>query len=129
MSNALTLARPYARAAFASAQEQSRVPQWSQQLAFAAQVALDPRVNTLLGHPRLQGETLTGLLTPPDNEDAGFARFLALLAENRRLPLLPEIAIGFAELRAEAERVVKVEIVSAAPLDDASLARLRESLR
>ena len=129
MSNALTLARPYARAAFASAQEQSRVPQWSQQLAFAAQVALDPRVNTLLGHPRLQGETLTGLLTPPNNEDAGFARFLALLAENRRLPLLPEIAIGFAELRAEAERVVKVQIVSAAPLDDATLARMRESLR
>lgn len=129
MSHALTLARPYARAAFALAREQGRVPRWSQQLAFAAQVALDPRAQGLLGHPRLDADTLVELLMPPDDIDPGFRGFLALLAENRRLPLLPEIAMGYAALRAEAERVVKVSITSAAPLDDATLAQLRQSLR
>ena len=36
MSQALTFARPYARAAFALAREQNRLSEFSRQLAFAA---------------------------------------------------------------------------------------------
>ena len=41
MSQALTLARPYARAAFAIARDERDFPAWSQALAFAARVAAD----------------------------------------------------------------------------------------
>ena len=46
-------------------------------------------------------------LLSPDGAERTFGRFLALLADNRRLALLPEIAGLYEELRAEAERVVK----------------------
>ena len=41
MSQALTLARPYARAAHAVARHEGRVEAWSQALGFAAQVAAE----------------------------------------------------------------------------------------
>jgi len=53
MSQALTLARPYARAAFAIARDEKTFADWSQALGFAARIAADPQVATLLGDPRL----------------------------------------------------------------------------
>ena len=128
MSQALTLARPYARAAFSLAREQGRLPQFSQQLAFAAIAVAQPAVQTVLGDPRIVAGDLVDVLLPPEG-DAVFRQFLVVLGENRRLPLLPEIAGLFDELRADAEKVVKATITSAQALDAAELAKLTESLR
>ena len=115
MSQALTLARPYARAAFAIARDEKTFADWSQALGFAARIAADPQVATLLGNPRLSDAGAVTLLSPQD-ADPSFARFLGLLADNRRLALLPEIAGLYEELRAEAERVVKATVTSATAL-------------
>ena len=53
MSEALTLARPYARAAFSIAREQSRLAPWSQALGFSAVAAEIPAVKNALGDPRV----------------------------------------------------------------------------
>ena len=108
MSQALTLARPTPAPRSRWRATQARFAAWSDALGFAARVAADPQVAALLGNPQL---------TPADAVDAAVAAewrrarrsrsFLALLADNRRLALLPEIAGLFDELRAEAERVVK----------------------
>lgn len=132
MSSALTLARPYARAAFALASEHGQLPSWSDQFAFAAQVALDPRVQALLGHPRLSADEAVALLLPPDTQDGAgstFGRFLAVLADNGRMQLLPEIAALYAQLRDEAERVVKATITSATPLDATEVDKLQAALK
>jgi F-type H+-transporting ATPase subunit delta len=42
-----------------------------------------------------------------------FVTFLKVLAENHRLHLLPSIAVLFERLRAEAESVVRAELISA----------------
>ena len=102
MSQALTLARPYARAAFSMARDAGNLPAWSNAFAFAAQVAGDPRVASLLGNPRLTQAEAVELLSPEASDDV-FPRFLAVLAENRRLALLPEIAGLYDGLRNEAE--------------------------
>ena len=128
MSQALTLARPYARAAFSHAREQGVLAGWSAALAFAARVAVDPRVAALLGDPRLQDADAVTLLAP-EGADEDFKRFLALLADNRRLPLLPEIAGLYDELRLDAERVVRAKVTSATPLPEAELATIREALK
>ena len=128
MSQALTLARPYARAAFNAAKDEGRVTAWSQALAFAARVAADPQVQALLKHPQLNAQQAVGLLVM-DASDATFSRFVRLLADNRRLDLLPEIAGLFEQLRAEAERVVKARVRSATSLGDADLAAIRDGLR
>ena len=53
MSQALTVARPYARAAFSMARDEGNLAAWSQALDFAAHVAADPRVAALLPNPQL----------------------------------------------------------------------------
>ena len=131
MSSALTLARPYARAAFALAREHSRLPQWSAGLGFAAQVALDSRVQSLLGHPALTVDDAVALLSPPADGagDGSFGRYLAVLADAGRLQLLPEIAALYEQQRAEAEHVVKATITSATVLDAAEVAKLHDALK
>jgi F-type H+-transporting ATPase subunit delta len=129
MSQAITLARPYARAAFSLAREQGRVPSFSQALAFAAVAVAQPGVQSVLGHPRVPAGALAELLSPPGDADVLFGQFLAVLSDNRRLVLLPEIAALFDELRAESERVVKANVTSAQPLDAGELAKLREALK
>jgi F-type H+-transporting ATPase subunit delta len=128
MSSSLTLARPYARAAFALAHASDALSQWSMRLGFAAHIALDPRVQALLGHPKLTAAEAVDLLLPPGAPDEVFGQFLAELAENGRLQLLPDIAAIYAQLRAEAERVVKATITSATKLDETELAKLRAAL-
>ena len=128
MSQTLTLARPYARAAFAVARDEAALPAWSQALGFAAQVSADPRVSVLLGDPRLADADAVALLAPSDAGE-GFGRFLAMLAANRRLALLPDIAGLFEALRAESERVVKARVTSASELPAGELDSLKAALR
>lgn len=128
MSEPLTLARPYARAAFALARDRSALPNWSSALDFAAQASVQPSVRAILGHPALTVDALVALLAP-DGADPLFQSFLRTLAENRRLILLPEIAELYAALRAESERIVKAQVVTAAPTDADQLARIRDGLR
>ncbi|GHC01399.1 F0F1 ATP synthase subunit delta [Thermomonas carbonis] len=127
MSQALTLARPYARAAFSIARDANALPAWSDALAFAARVAADPSVAVLLGNPGLTQADANTLLAP-EGADALFGNFLGLLFENRRLSLLPEIAGMFDELRFESERVVKAKVTSAAALPAAELATIKAAL-
>jgi len=128
MSQSLTLARPYARAAFAASSNDGRAASWSQALAFAAQVAADPRVQALLSHPQLSSDDAVALLAT-DGADDKLLRFIGLLAENHRLVLLPEIAGLFEQLRAEADRIVKARVTAASELPAAELESIREGLK
>ncbi|SDD54966.1 F0F1 ATP synthase subunit delta [Aquimonas voraii] len=128
MSSAATLARPYARAAFQVARGQQALPAWSSALAFGAHAAATPAVAALFGHPHVQADALVELLKSPSASEEQ-SRFLAVLAENGRLSLLPEIAAQFEVLRAEAERVVPVQVRSAAALSEAEIEALKNSLK
>jgi len=130
MSNALTFARPYARAAFELARANGALGAWAGKLAFAAQVAADPRVTALLGDPRVGRERLVQMVSPEgEPSDSPFAAFLDVVAANGRLAVLPEIGALYEELKNEAERVLKVGVRSAAPLGEAETARLKEALK
>ncbi|WP_296251135.1 F0F1 ATP synthase subunit delta [uncultured Stenotrophomonas sp.] len=128
MSQALTLARPYARAAFAIARDEGKFAPWSDALAFSARVAADPRVSALLSNPQLSRGDAVALLTP-DATSETYGRFLSLLAEGRRLQQLPEISGLFEQLRAEAEHVVKATVTSAAELSGDELEKIKAALR
>lgn len=125
MSNALTLARPYARAAFELAKSEGAAAAWSAKLGFAAQVASQSAVQALVGSPKLQAADRVALFLP-DGEaaDSSFARFLALLESNQRLSLLAEISGLYEELRADDERTLKVRVRSAMAIDPAQQQQL-----
>ena len=128
MMGQATLARPYARAAFAQARESGAIDAWAGHLAFAAAIARDPQAARLLGNPRIATGQLVQLFQPRDT-DAAFSNFLAMLVENRRLALLPEIAEGFDELKREHERVLQVTVRSAVPLDGDAERAMRDALK
>ena len=128
MTQAITLARPYARAVFTMAREQQRLPQWSNLIGWAARAVSEPAVQSLLGDPGLSAQALADLVVPPGDIDPLFQQFLSVLAENRRLGVLPEISGLFESLRAEEERTVRATITSASALSEDEVAKLRASL-
>ncbi len=129
MSTALTLARPYARAAVSLAREQQKLPAWSAALGFSAAIAADESVKSLLSSPATSTDAAVTLLLPDNGSDDEFVQFLRVLSSNGRLPLLPEIALLFEQARAEAEKVVNVKITSAVAMDDSETATLAAALR
>lgn len=131
MTEKVTIARPYARAAFEYAREQQAFGRWSELLATAAAVANDDRVARLLSSPKVTPTDLVDLIAgvAGSSLDESGRNFLSTLAQNRRLALLPEIAALYEILRAEVENVADVQITSAIPLSEAQKQRLAGALQ
>jgi F-type H+-transporting ATPase subunit delta len=131
MAERATVARPYAKAAFAYAREAGRVAQWSGWLATARNVVASEEFQKLERSPGVTTAQLSALVAGICGEalDAHGKAFLGVLTENGRLDYLPEIASRFAELEAEDQNVADVEIVSATNLDDRQKERLAGALR
>jgi F-type H+-transporting ATPase subunit delta len=126
MADKTTIARPYAKAAFAEARADSMLGAWSEALHTAATVVDDPRVHSLLDDPHVTPAQLSQLVL--DIAGAGLGEhgrnFVQTLAESRRLNCLPEIAALFDVYKDDAEGIADVTVTSAAPLD----ARQQQSL-
>jgi len=130
MAELSTLARPYARAAFEYAREHDALAAWSEQLATAAAVSAAPKVAAVLDNPALTDTQQAQALWDVCGEALGaeVRNFVAILAANKRLALLPEITAQFAQFKANQEKSVDVEVVSAFDLDDATRDKLAEVL-
>ena len=130
MADKLTIARPYARAAFEEARGAERLAPWSESLKVAAQVVQDARVANLLGNPHVTPEELAQLvigIAGPDLGEHG-ANFVRTLADNRRLAYLPEIAAQFDTLKDAAQGVADVTVTSATALDETLQRKLSQAL-
>jgi F-type H+-transporting ATPase subunit delta len=129
MAEKVTLARPYAKAAFEAAREHKDFERWSQMLAAAATTVADERVVKLLSSPRVQPADLVELIAAASQADEHGRNFLSMLAQNRRLGVLPEVAAIYEELRADVENIADVHITSAVQLDEAQRTRLAAALK
>jgi F-type H+-transporting ATPase subunit delta len=131
MAERATVARPYARAAFAYAREAGRLAEWSAWLATARGVVASDEFKKLERSPGVTNTDLLGLVTGICGGalDGHGKAFLALLTENGRLDFLPEIAARFEELRAEDQNIADVEVVSATTLDERQKDRLAAALK
>jgi F-type H+-transporting ATPase subunit delta len=129
-AQSITLARPYARAAFELARAEGTLGVWSQALAFAAQVAQDARVAALTNDPRVQPSQLVALHLPEGAQaDNAFGKFLTELAERHRLSLLPEVTALYETYKRESESQLLVKVTSAMALDGAQAEQLKASLK
>ena len=131
MAEKATVARPYAKAAFAYAREHGKLDQWSGWLGTARMVVLSEEYRAFERSPSVTTRQLVELLKGVigDALDAHGRAFVDLLAENDRLDHLPEIAGRFEELKAEDQNVADVVVVSAAEIDEAQRERLAAALR
>jgi len=127
MAENVTLARPYAEAAYQLARSGNALTAWSDVLSRLSAIAARPEMEECLGNPRLSSTQLAQLCldVAADNKSSGLStdqqNFVRVLAENDRLIVLPEIAELFKELKHGHEGVKDAEISSAFALDDATL--------
>ena len=119
MAEFLTLARPYAKAAFAFASEQGATDNWSNVLQVLSAAVQDEAFSAYLSRPELTPVEQVSLFAKVLGEDqtAAVSNFLTLLAENNRLALLPEIETEYELLKSQNNNVVDVVIESALPMN------------
>ncbi|MEX0387154.1 F0F1 ATP synthase subunit delta [Spiribacter onubensis] len=130
MAQETTVARPYAEAAFELAREAEALAGWADGLALAATVVADERVDAVLGNPRVDDERKAGLILEVcgDALDPQQRNFIRLLVNRDRITLLPEIRQQFDLLRADHEKTLRAELITAQPVDDTVRDRLARAL-
>jgi F-type H+-transporting ATPase subunit delta len=130
MAELSTIARPYAEAAFAAARTDGQLGGWSAFLADAGTIIDRDDVRAVTGDPRVSPAAKAELIASIVGGDVGTAgaRLLALLAENDRLAIVPEVARQFIALRDAHEGTARADIETALPLDDATCASLVTAL-
>ena len=131
-----TIARPYAQAVFEIARDEGLLAQWSDYLHAAATVVSDPDVDRLIHDPATDIASLVQLIgevssKAVDGNSAGAEgqNMLLLMADNRRLTLLPEVADIYDGLKAEIENRVDVVLAAAAPVDAAQQDKIAAALQ
>jgi F-type H+-transporting ATPase subunit delta len=131
MPRRTTASRRYAEAAFELAMRDDTVDTWAADLTKAAQLVGDVRVARIVDNPsrpfaerrEILDKLLNRRITPPAR------RLVALLAERRRLELLPDIASEYTELLKRQRGIVTAIVTSAVPLTKEETRALEERLR
>jgi F-type H+-transporting ATPase subunit delta len=128
MAELTTLARPYAKAVFEYALGANALDAWAVALGTAAAVVQQPRVAQLLSAPRASAADKAAAIIAlcGDALDEAGRNFVRLLAENKRLPLLPQVHELFLALKANQERVVELTVTSAFEIEPAQATKLAD---
>ena len=116
---------------FELAQRKGNLQDWSEVLGVAAAAVSEPPLSRLIDDPRMDTERLVDLvfsITGPRLSEQG-KNLILLLAAKDRLALLPEIRQVYEAMRAEAERTIEAEVVSAWPLTSEQEQKITEMLR
>ena len=126
MAENLTLARPYAEAAFQLAKAAGNLPAWSESLGMLAVVTASDQMVESIGNPRMTPSQLTQLCIQVAGSELSIEQqnFVRVLVDNQRLSVLAEISTLFDQLKHAHEGVKDAEITSAFALDDMTLKAL-----
>lgn len=125
MAENLTVARPYAEAAFELAKAGGQLSAWQDALARMAAAAEDAQMKECIADPRIAPEALAELFVGVAGELSAEQRnFVHVLVENRRLAVLPEISRLFVELKNAMEATREALVSSAFPLAASQLDEL-----
>lgn len=130
MAELITLARPYAKAAFETAKAKEQLDSWSESLSRLAGVLSDPEMQRVVSHPGLTADQKIALLKDVCGGELPepVANFVHILADNRRLLLIPTIEQMFAGLRREHERTVDISLTTAFDLTSEQEEKLSQAL-
>lgn len=126
----ITIARPYAIAAFEFALEKNALSAWETMLNAASLLTQDSSVQKLLTSPRVTSQQLASLYCDVLQKEltTEMTHFIRLLAEYNRLSVLPDIAELFKAFCAEQEKKLNVQVTSAVQLSQGYQEKLIDAL-
>lgn len=129
MFNLLTVARPYARAAFEFATERGSILKWFEMLSFATLVAENPTIKSFIKSKK-SPQKITDLFINVCGDALNYEgkNLIKLLAENNHLIVLPQVFEMFKKLEAEYKKEVDVSVISAFELTEKQKTALSKSL-
>lgn len=121
MSEALTVARPYAQAAFEYAHEHHELQAWDAALQGLVVLAAHPDMAIVCHSHKVEPETVASLVAELLKVKTGtpLYNFIAILAEARRLLVAKQIYQVFKARENEVNQVVDVQLTTAIDLDEA----------
>ncbi|WP_298718607.1 F0F1 ATP synthase subunit delta [uncultured Oceanisphaera sp.] len=124
-----TIARPYAKAAFDFAVEKKAVDNWLSMLGFAAEVVQNKEMDEVI-NSNLNAEKMADVFLAVCGEqlDEQGQNLVKAMAANGRLSVLPAVVLEFAAMKAELDREVEADVVSAAKLTKQQMAKIQASL-
>lgn len=129
MAEFATIARPYAKALFSLAQEKNQIESWLGELKELAAVVQDEKVIAFIEQPEMgaseKAETLKGLVGIKNVE---LANFITVLAEQKRLLVLPEIYAQYQDLTLIHNNTKSAVVYSAYELSSQQLADVTDIL-
>lgn len=130
MAELSTVARPYTKAAFQAAVEQQALDKWSDTLALAASAVQNEQVAKLLNNPALGSDAKADLILELCSEklDDQAQNFIRILAENKRLPVLPEISKLFDIMKAQMQKSIDVAVTTAFEMSEELQTKLAQAL-
>ena len=130
MAELITIARPYAEAAFRLAQESGNYAGWSEMLELIEAIVGDPDVASRVGDPSVEASSLesTILAILGTRIDGQGRNLVQMLIHNGRLDVVPQLRALYEERRREHEGVVEAKIVSAMPMTDEQVRQLLATL-
>lgn len=115
MAELMTIARPYAEAAFAYANEHNKLADWSVMLGNLAAIASDEAMVAMIASPAYTEENVLEVFVSVmgTNLTQEGKNFLVTMSENKRLAALVAVSEAFESLKAEAESRVRATVISA----------------
>ena len=130
MAELITLARPYAKAAFEFALAEQDLQVWSDMLSLAAAVAQREGMVKVMATPTLTARQKGEIFIEVCGEQlsAKGQNFISNLAENKRLQLLPEIRQLYEAYKSQQEKSVDVEVSTAFELSADTQTKLAKAL-
>lgn len=127
-----TISSRYARALFSLAKEKGQENRvYDDMKMLADSFAMEPGLKVALGNPILSMEEKVKLLTAAGGVEVCdlYTRFIQLVLSHKRETLLHLIAHIYLDLYREDRKITCVQFDTAAPVDEAIKAHLREKLK
>lgn len=115
MQGKTTIARPYAQAVFETASEEGKLEEWSEMLSLLLTIVTDAQMKTVLNNPKLDAVALSDFIIDVCAQSLSKTggNLVKVLADAKRLLVIPEIYKLFEQLRSEAEGVIAVGVTTA----------------
>lgn len=124
-----SIARPYAQAAFQHAVDSNSLSAWLSTLEILSVAVQSEQLVSLLSNPQVNQQQVTDILIDVAKAtDSAMKNFILLLADYKRLAIVPAIFELFNELKMEHERLLDAHVFSPFELSAEQSSKLQAAL-
>lgn len=131
MAEKSTVARPYAKAVFEIAKGTKDYEKWSRMLGLLSIIAQNERVKRVLPDYTINPKELAEFFIEIGGEQLDYhaKNLVNLLAQRRRLRVLPEISEHYEKFRNDAENTLEAECITAVPITESVVESFKQYLK